>query len=169
MQTMRSLFLSSLSMAGVRGFQDPNVVVSNITKMNAFHQPVDASKMSTGQGPPAGVTVLRPWYWNHEGGDANDRYQCALAGSNGWQPNHAAWNRGNIDQWAIANTPYSLGYYKRQDIPFHFAVAEGWTVGDSYHESVIASTNPNRIAWMTGTIGVQNNQQTQGGVSVAFF
>lgn len=152
-------------MAGVRGFKDPNVVVSSVTHADAFHQPVDAAKMNAGQGPPAGVSVLRPWYFNHEGGDANDRYQCALAGSNGWQQNHAAWNKGNVDQWAIANTPYSLGYYKRQDIPFHFAVAEGWTVGDAYHESVIASTDPNRISWATGAIGVAQSKAGLGGVS----
>ena len=39
------------------------------------------------------------------------------------------------------NTPYSLAYYKREDIPLHFAVAEGWTMADNYHESVITSTS----------------------------
>lgn len=61
--------------------------------------------------------------------------------------------------WVESNTPWSIGYFKRKDIPTHFDVAEGWTVGDMYQESVLASTDPNRITWMTGTV---NNPGTPG-------
>lgn len=33
---------------------------------------------------------------------------------------------------------YRTGYYKRSDLPNHFAIAEGWVVGDMYQESVFA-------------------------------
>lgn len=66
--------------------------------------------------------------------------------------NHAALNGDNNDNWPIGNTPYSWGHYTRKDIPNHFSIAEGWTVGDMYQESVIASTNPNRVSWVSGTI-----------------
>lgn len=89
------------TMAGVRGFKDPNVVISSNTKQDAFHQQVDSTVEPA---PPAGVTVLQPWWINAAGGDSLDRYQCMLAGSNGWQENHAAWNKGNVDRWAINNT-----------------------------------------------------------------
>lgn len=46
--------------------------------------------------------------------------------------------------WATMNTPNSLGFFMRNDIPTQFAIAEAFTVADMYAESVIASTNPNR-------------------------
>jgi phospholipase C len=55
-----------------------------------------------------------------------------IAGDNGWTDNHAALNGDLNNQWALKNTPWSWGYFKRNDIPVHFAIAEGWTVGDMY-------------------------------------
>jgi phospholipase C len=75
-----------------------------------------------------------------------------LAGSNSWQANHQALNGGLNDHWALNNTPYSLGYYKRSDLPVHYAIADAWTIGDMYQEGVIASTSPNRATWVSGTI-----------------
>ena len=153
--------------AGVRGFGDPNVVISKDTNKPSFYNPVSIATTESGSpAPPPGVTHLLPWYINHQGGNSNDRWQCSLAGSNGWQENHAAYDNGNVNKWATKNTPYSLAYYKRQDIPLHFAVAEGWTMADNYHESVIASTNPNRISWLGGTIGVDQAKQNLGGPSI---
>jgi phospholipase C len=45
---------------------------------------------------------------------------------------HAAYNDGLTNQWAATNTPYSIGFFERSDIPVHFDIAEGWTVGDMY-------------------------------------
>ena len=155
------------TMAGVRGFQDPNVVVSNNTKKDAFHQPVNSSMQTVSGGPkndyspPKDVDELLPWYLGHQGGNWTDRSQCMLAGTNSWQANHASWNWGNIDRWALNNTPYSLGYFKRDDVPLHFALAENFVVGDSYFESQIASTDPNRVTWFSGTINA--NSSNSGG------
>jgi phospholipase C len=44
-----------------------------------------------------------------------------------------------------------MGYYKRADIPFQFALAEAFTICDGYHCSVMGPTWPNRMYWMTGT------------------
>lgn len=152
------------TLAGVRGFGDPNVIISNDTNKPSFWNPVSVATTEQGSpAPPPGVTHLLPWYINHQGGDSNDRWQCSLAGSNGWQENHAAYDNGNVNKWATKNTPYSLAYYKRDDIPLHFAVAEGWTMADNYHESVIASTDPNRISWLSGTMGVDQAKQNLGG------
>jgi len=35
--------------------------------------------------------------------------------------------------WAQVDTPQSWGYFKRQDIPWHFDLAEAYTIGDAYH------------------------------------
>ena len=50
------------------------------------------------------------------------------------------------------NGPYCMGYYNREDIPFQFALAEAFTICDTYHCSVMGPTWPNRMYWMTGTI-----------------
>jgi phospholipase C len=69
------------------------------------------------------------------------RYVSAIAG---FEANHNAFAHGENNLWAIDNTPYSWGHFKRQDIPTHFALAEGWTVADMYSQGVVASTIPNR-------------------------
>src|SRR6202012_5829658 len=40
----------------------------------------------------------------------------------------------------------------RDDIPFHYALADAFTVCDHYHSSIMGPTWPNRPYWMTGTI-----------------
>lgn len=42
-----------------------------------------------------------------------------------------------MDQWIAARGPYTMGYFKRQDIRFHWALAEAFTICDNYHCSVL--------------------------------
>ena len=57
-----------------------------------------------------------------------------------------------MDQWIAAKGPYTMGYFKQQDIPFHWALAESFTICDNYHCSVLGPTNPNRLYMWTGMI-----------------
>jgi phospholipase C len=64
-----------------------------------------------------------------------------------------------MDRWLPAHRnadgakgPYVMGYYKRADIPFQFALAEAFTICDAYHCSLFGPTWPNRMYLMTGTI-----------------
>ena len=138
------------TMRGVRGFQDPNVHISKNTNKTVWHQSVDGFLL--GPPPPPHVKEMLPFHLSWQGGDWSNRTQCMLAGTNEWQPNHDAWNHGEIDRWALKNTPYSLGYYKRNDIPVQFSLADNFVVGDAYYESVISSTDPNRVTWFSGSI-----------------
>ncbi|KAK0386804.1 hypothetical protein NLU13_6640 [Sarocladium strictum] len=124
------------TMPGVRGFADPNVQVND--GVPVWKQPVTPSQSTS-------PNYLSPWYLNYLGGSWVDATQCITAGSNGWTANHAAWNNGLNNHWAMNNTPYSIGYYKRDDLP----------------ESVIASTNPNRVMWISGSINVPGSLQTK--------
>ena len=45
-----------------------------------------------------------------------------------------------------------MGYYTRADLPFHYALADAFTICDNYHCSVFAPTNPNRLYGWTGMI-----------------
>jgi len=63
----------------------------------------------------------------------------------------AAWNQGSFGQWPAFKTQYSMGYYRRADIPFQFALAEAFTICDSYHCSVTSGTDVNRIVLFSGS------------------
>jgi phospholipase C len=111
------------AMAGVRGFSDPNVQV-NSGKPVWFQEVNSALTNAT--------DFLAPWHINYQGGDWYNATQCMTAGSNGWTANHLALNSDLNNKWPVANTPWSVGYYKREDIPVHYAIADGWTIGDMY-------------------------------------
>ncbi len=63
----------------------------------------------------------------------------------------AAWNQGSFGLWPKFKTDYSMGYYKRGDIPFQFALAEAFTICDAYHCSITTGTDPNRIVFWSGS------------------
>ena len=44
-----------------------------------------------------------------------------------------------------------MGYYTRRDLPFYYALADAFTICDSYHCSVLGPTNSNRLFWLSGT------------------
>ncbi len=62
----------------------------------------------------------------------------------------AAWNQGTFGHWPKFKTDYSMGYYRREDIPFQFALAESFTICDAYHCSITTGTDPNRIIFWSG-------------------
>ena len=63
----------------------------------------------------------------------------------------AAWNQGRFGLWAKYKTPYSMGHFRRDDIPFQYALAEAFTICDAYHCSVTTGTDPNRIMLWSGS------------------
>jgi phospholipase C len=70
-----------------------------------------------------------------------------------WQSSHAAWNFGKYDGWVPAKSPITMAYLKRDDIPYHYALADAFTVCDAYHCSVMGPTDPNRYHMWTGWLG----------------
>ncbi|MES2625966.1 MAG: phospholipase C, phosphocholine-specific [Pseudomonadota bacterium] len=63
----------------------------------------------------------------------------------------AAWNQGKFGHWPKYKNDNSMGYYRREDIPFQFALAEAFTICDGYHCSITAGTDPNRITFFAGS------------------
>ncbi|EJP63655.1 Non-hemolytic phospholipase C [Beauveria bassiana] len=154
------------TMAGVRGFGDPNVQV-NDDGYTVFEQ-----QMTNAQN---GTHTLKPWHINYLGGEWEDSTQCMGGGDNGWYAMHKAYNGGLGNQWTQAeawNTDdggYAMGYFKRQDLATHFDIAEGWTLLDMNTQSVLAATDPNRIMWMSGSInipGSPTNPDGEGGLII---
>ena len=72
-----------------------------------------------------------------------------------------AWNRGNHNGWIdakrshhadYAHVPLTMGHYTREDLPFHYALADAFTVCDQHYCGAMTSTTPNRSFFMTGTV-----------------
>ncbi|HEY4934989.1 MAG TPA: alkaline phosphatase family protein, partial [Puia sp.] len=60
--------------------------------------------------------------------------------------------------------PLTLGYYNRQDIPFYYALADGFTVCDQHFCSALTGTNSNRLYFWTGTIRAEQHENSRANV-----
>ena len=69
------------------------------------------------------------------------------------------WLLTHIASDGDANGSFTMGYYTQEDIPFHWALAQAFTLADNYHCSVMGPTDPNRLFWENGT----NDPQGQAG------
>lgn len=76
---------------------------------------------------------------------------------------HGAYNKGLGNGWVDYDSGYSLGYFKREDIPTHWDIVEGWTLLDMNTQSLLAATDPNRIMWMSGSVNVPGNPTNPDG------
>ena len=165
------------TMRGVRGFSDPRAVNINLplqsgtgtTPVPVFLQPAGAANLAAGYaippnygtlgGPADGAYVLPPFRVNPQSVSTglNSLGLTYLPGTDhGWTTGHEAWNQGQYDSWAIAKGPVTMAYLTREDIPYHYALADAFTVGDGYHCSIMGPTNPNRLYLWTGCIGNVN-------------
>lgn len=85
--------------------------------------------------------------------------------SHSWESQHGAWYGGLMNAWYYAKGgPTTLGFLNREDIPYHYALADAYTIGDAYHCSVLSATGPNRTYLWSGTI----NADQQHGSFVAY-
>jgi len=80
--------------------------------------------------------------------------------SHEWDAQHTSLADGKMDGWVATHRakngaagPLTMGYYTREDIPFHYALADAFTICDAYHCSVLGPTYPNRLYHMTASIG----------------
>ncbi|MFD8544089.1 phosphocholine-specific phospholipase C [Streptomyces sp. NPDC059649] len=135
MQENRSFDHYFGTMKGVRGFGDPRPVTLSSGKP-VWHQP-DGGKE---------VLPFHP--------DAEDLGMQFIAGlDHDWAGGHKAFNNGAYDQWVPAKSERTMAYLKRQDIPFHYALADAFTICDAYHCSFIGATDPNRYYMLSGHVG----------------
>jgi len=71
----------------------------------------------------------------------------------GWNDGHAAWNGGRFDQWIPKKGIVAMTHNVRTDMPYHFALAEAFTICDAYHCSMMGPTDPNRYHLWSGWVG----------------
>ncbi|WP_447412529.1 alkaline phosphatase family protein, partial [Clostridium perfringens] len=56
-----------------------------------------------------------------------------------------------MGRWPEAKTEHAMGYYRAEDLPFQYALAEAFTLCDAYHCSIQSGTNSNRLFLWSGT------------------
>lgn len=120
------------TLKGVRGFGDPHPAILPSGK-DSFHQ----------ANPTREVTPFHPTAKN-----LGLQYMEDL--DHNWKQTHLAFNAGKYDQWLPQKSDATMAFYERADIPFHFALADAFTVCDQYHCSVLGPTDPNRYFMFAG-------------------
>jgi len=135
MQENRSFDHYFGSMRGVRGFGDKHPV----------RLPNGESVFSQ----PDGTGRVLPFH--PDAPNLGMQYLVDLP--HGWQDTHAAWNHGKYDAWIANKSQQTMAFLKREDIPFHYALADAFTVCDAYHCSFLGATDPNRYHMWTGWTG----------------
>lgn len=90
------------------------------------------------------------------------RGECTHDIAHGWLPQHESWHAGAMDGFVSTHTsPHydgasdgllTMGYYTRADLPFHYALADAFTICDNYFCSVMGPTHPNRLMALSGNI-----------------
>jgi phospholipase C len=137
---------------GVKGFSDPNVLPLNDgSGKSIFYQPFPG-----GPGKAYGGHLL-PFHF-----DTKEQGECVNDISHEWKALHDCWNGGALDSFVSVHVdkevngpgtgPNTMGYYTSIDLPFFHALADNFTICDSYFCSLIGPTDPNRLMAMSATI-----------------
>ncbi|WP_026965877.1 phosphocholine-specific phospholipase C [Algoriphagus terrigena] len=142
MQENRSFDHCFGTLRGVRGFGDPRAI-SIPEKFPVWMQP---DKEGT-RFPPFRL-------------DMNKTKATWMGGvPHSWTDQVDARNEGKYDGWieakrpgnkAYRETPFTMGYYTREDIPFYYAMADAFTVFDQHFCAALTGTTTNRSYFWTG-------------------
>ena len=135
MQENRSFDHYFGSLRGVRGFADPRAATLPDGRPVWF------------QRRAAGGHVL-PFHLDVRNTCAQTMHDL----NHDWKGSQALW--ANWDAWVREKTPATMGYFTRGDLPFHYALADAFTVCDGYYASLFGPTSPNRMYLFSGTSGL---------------
>jgi phospholipase C len=136
MQENRSFDHYFGTLRGVRGFGDPRPLTLRSGK-SVFHQPT-----------PDGAGAVLPFHLDSK--STNAPVMKSLDHS--WKGLYPEW--AHYDVWIKHKTPMTMGHFTRADIPFYHALADAFTICDSYFCSLHGPTNPNRMYLFSGTSGL---------------
>jgi len=146
MQENRSFDHYFGTMRGVRGFGDPHPALLHSGK-DVWHQPA-----------PLGAEILpfRP----AEPGARDLSLTFIQDLDHSWNGTHAAFAGGRYDGWIGSKGPTTMAHLARPDMPFQYALADAFTVCDSYFCGMLGPTDTNRYYMWTGWDG---NDRKGGG------
>lgn len=135
MQENRSFDHYYGTLRGVRGFSDPHPIT--LPGGNPVWQQ-----------PEAPGKTLSPFHYDSKTTGA----MVAPSLDHGWKKTHDTWKHHDV--WIPKKTAMTMGYFTREDMPFHYGLADAFTICDNYHCSVFGPTNPNRLFLWSGTSGL---------------
>ena len=128
------------ALGGVRGFNDKATLPIS-GQPSIFQQP----------NPNGGF--VEPFH-----ADSNTTSALSMGSlPHGWPDGHQMWNSGRYDGWIAAKGENTMAYFTRDDIPFHYALADSFTVCDQYFCAAMTPTNPNRVHLYTGMLDIQGS------------
>lgn len=131
------------SLRGVCGFDDPH----------PWRQPGGAPVWAQRQDDKDGGDIIQPFPLRTRTSASG----CLNSLDHSWKGSHARWKDWNV--WMPEKGPYAMGYMTREDIPFYYALADSFTICDSYHASIHGPTGPNRLFLFSGTSGLSVGQE----------
>jgi phospholipase C len=135
MQENRSFDMYFGTKYGVRGFGDP------FPQPTVSGQPVWHQK----SGSAANATTTLPFPILQ-----TDNWAFPPDLAHGFSDQQGAWGQGQASYWPQYKSASTMGHYTRAELPFQFALAEAFTLGDAYHCAICSCTDPNRISLMAG-------------------
>ncbi|HYK38354.1 phosphocholine-specific phospholipase C [Alloacidobacterium sp.] len=139
MQENRSFDHYFGALRGVRGFDDPRAMMLPSGK-SVWHQ-------------PHGNGHLLPY--RPKGANLGMRF---LEGTpHDWETTQKSRNHGHYDQWVPNKGVMTMAHLVRADIPYHYALADAFTICDAYHCGLLGPTDPNRYHMWTGWVGNDGN------------
>jgi phospholipase C len=180
MQENRSFDHYFGTMSGVRGFADKTSYQSYAGGPKTDPSRVlDQTTMYDGKGllKIGDESYLRPFELINDPPMANGQTLNDI--THDWGPQHRAWNNGAMNRFVVqhllndgtAELQYSpqpgtsrapigietMGYYRPRDsLSFYRALASAFTICDGYFCSVLGPTDPNRLMWMSGSLGAHS-------------
>ncbi|KUN03292.1 phospholipase C, phosphocholine-specific [Streptomyces yokosukanensis] len=143
--------------------QDVEHIVVLMQENRSFDHYFGTLRGVRGFGDPRSVSQNGKSVWNQSDGtkdilpfhpDADDLGLAFIQDlPHGWNDTHQAFNGGKYDKWVPAKGTTTMAHLTREDIPFHYALADTFTLCDAYHCSFMGSTDPNRYYMWTGYVG----------------
>ena len=132
------------SLAGVRGWRD------------ALEQrlPDGHSVLAQPGYPGAGYDGRLYPFHIHVGGG---RGACTVDPDHSWAVQHRSWNAGRMDGFvrehlAADGSAITMGYYRREDLPFYYALADAFTICDAYFSSALGPSYANHAYLISGML-----------------
>jgi phospholipase C len=129
MQENRALDHYYGTLGGVRGFSDRNTLLLPNGNTDLYQ--------------PAGNNYVLPFHMPAPCIDDVDHSESTGL---------AAWDHGEWDMWVPDKGTTTMGYFTRNDMPYHYALADAYTICDNNYCSFIGPTFPNRLYLFTGMI-----------------
>lgn len=130
------------SLHGVRGFNDRAAPLLPNGR-SPFYQPVKKIDEED--------DYMLPYPLSFEKTSAT----CMPAPTMSYPSDIGIWNNGNMDAWNTARSAgFGMSFFNRSELPFYYALADAFTVGDQYFQSTFTATCPNREHLFAGSNGL---------------